>query len=421
MAETAAAPRHGHGLIEIDEARRLVLGHADRLEAEPVALADSVGRVLAVPANSDDDVPAFDNSAMDGFAVRAADTAGASPDSPVELRHSGESAAGSPATAGVEPGEAIEISTGAMMPEGADAVLRSEDADTEYDGGDGVVRVHAVVEPGLFIRRAGEDIAAGSTVIEPGTPIGPAEAGVLASIGLAEVSCTRRPRVAVLTTGDELREPGEALGPGEVRNSNAISVPALARAAGAEVIGVETVADDGAATEEALHRAMAADVAVVCGGVSVGRHDHVRPALERLGAAEVFWGVALRPGKPTWFGTAPGGGLVFGVPGNPVSTMICFHVFARLAIRAMLGAGDRDRSASAILEADLPAVPGRAHLARCSLELRDDGWHAHPAPAQGSHVLTSMLGADAIAILPSEDSGARAGDRVAIELLEAGL
>jgi molybdopterin molybdotransferase len=176
------------------------------------------------------------------------------------------------------------------------------------------------------------------------------------------------------------------------------------------------VPDDPAATREALERALAADVAVVCGGVSVGEHDHVRPALEELGAEQVFWGVALRPGKPTWFG-ARGQTLVFGLPGNPVSAMVTFQLFARPAIRTMLGASDPVEASTAILDEDYPKQPGRAHLVRCSLELRDDGWHATPTGAQGSHVLTSMLGADALAVIPTAAETVRAGERVAIEML----
>ena len=415
-------------LIEIDAAREAVLARARGLDPERVPVAETLGRILAEDVASADDVPGFDNSAMDGFAIRAADTAGASAEAPVRLRLAAESAAGRPADIALADGEAIAISTGAMVPAGADAVVRVEDTTTE----DGVVEVEVEVEPGRDIRRAGEDVRAGETVIEAGTEIGPAVVGVLASVGLAEVACARRPRVVVLTTGDELQPPGEPLRPGAIRNSNAHSVPALVARSGAELVAVELVPDDRAATEAALERALAADVAVVCGGVSVGEHDHVRPALAELGAEEVFWGVALRPGKPTWFGTipprssapppVPAGArrdvLVFGLPGNPVSAMVTFLLFARPAIRRMLGARDRRLAASAILDRDYPKPPGRAHLVRCRLELRDDGWHATPTKEQGSHVLTSMLGADALAILPTESAGVRAGERVAIEIID---
>jgi molybdopterin molybdotransferase len=254
-------------------------------------------------------------------------------------------------------------------------------------------------------------------VLEPGDEIGPAELGVIAAVGLASVACTRRPLVHVLTTGDELQPPGEPLRHGAIRNSNAHSVPPLAERAGAGLAAVETIGDDPSTTATALARALRADLAVVCGGVSVGAHDHIRPALAELGAEQVFWGVALRPGKPTWFGTAPRGSLIFGLPGNPVSAMVTFTLFARPAIRAMLGSRDERRRATAVFDEPYRKRPGRAHLVRCRLELRDDGWHATPTGPQGSHVLTSMLGADALAILPTESGDVAGGERVEIELL----
>jgi molybdopterin molybdotransferase len=399
-------------LIEIEDARRAVLERVSPLPAEEVPLASALGRVLAEDVTSADAVPGFDNSAMDGFAVRAADTGGASADAPARLALVDESRAGRPAERRLEAGQAIAISTGAMVPEGADAVVRVEDTSAS----DGAVDVLVGVEPGRDIRRAGEDIEPGEAVLSAGTEVGAAELGVLASVGKASVACARRPCVHVLTTGDELQPPGEPLRPGAIRNSNAHSVPPLAELAGAALVAVEMVADDPEATRGALERALDADVAVVCGGVSVGEHDHVRPALAELGAEEVFWGVALRPGKPTWFGTRDES-LVFGLPGNPVSAMVTFQLFVRPAIRAMLGASDLVQAATAILDEDYPKQPGRAHLVRCRLELRDDGWHARPTGAQGSHVLTSMLGADALAVIPTAAETMRAGERVTIEML----
>jgi molybdopterin molybdotransferase len=399
-------------LTEIEEARRLVLDRVAPLEAEPVALKDALGRVLAEPVTSADAVPGFDNSAMDGYAVRAADTAGAN--GGARLRVVDESRAGHPAQRRLAEGEAIAISTGAMVPEGADAVVRVEDT----DAGSQEVEIRVEVEVGRDIRRAGEDIAAGEAVLAAGDEIGPAEAGVLVSVGRGEVACARRPRVNLLTTGDELQEPGEPLRPGAIRNSNAYSVSGLIRRSGAVLGTVEMVPDDRDATAEALARALTGDVVVISGGVSVGPHDHVRPTLAALGAEEVFWGVALRPGKPTWFGVAPAGCLLFGLPGNPVSAMVTFLLFVRPAIRAMLGASPTQAErATAVLDSDYPKQPGRAHVVRCRLELRDDGWHATPTKDQGSHVLTSMLGADALAIIPATSGTVRSGDRVRIELL----
>ena len=393
-------------LIEIDVARELVLARATRGPAEQVAIEAALGRVLAEEIASADDVPGFDNSAMDGYAVRAADTPG-------RIRVVGESRAGAPFDREVEPGEAIRISTGAMLPGGADAVVRVEDT----DGGSDAVEVRTGVEAGRDIRRAAEDIAAGEVVLVPGAELGPAELGVLASVGIAEVVCARRPRVTVLTTGDELQEPGEPLRPGGIRNSNLHSVSALVRRAGAELAGAEIVRDTEPETRAALERGLESDITVVCGGVSVGEHDHVRPALEALGVEQVFWGVSLRPGKPTYFGVAPSGCLVFGLPGNPVSAMVTFVLFVRPAIRKIVGARDDAERSMAALDSEYPRLAARTQAVRCRLELRDDGWHAEPTKAQGSHVLTSMLGADALAIIPPGDGPQPAGARIEIELL----
>jgi molybdopterin molybdotransferase len=399
-------------LTEIDEARRLVLERVVPLESEPVAVAEALGRVLAEWVTSADPVPGFDNSAMDGYAVRAADTT-ASGGEPARLIVVGESRAGHPAGRPLAAGEAIAISTGAMLPAGADAVVRVEDTDAGAER----VEIRVAVQPGRDIRRAGEDIEEGEVVLAPGTEIGPAEAGVLVSVGRGEVACARRPRVTLLTTGDELQEPGEPLRPGAIRNSNAYSVAGLTERSGALLESVEIVPDDRETTEAALGRALSGEIAVISGGVSVGPHDHVRPALAALDAEEVFWGVALRPGKPTWFGVRDPT-LIFGLPGNPVSAMVTFLLFVRPAIRAMLGAAeDKARHTTAILDQDYPKQPGRAHLVRCRLELREDGWHARPTKDQGSHVLTSMLGADALAIIPTAAGGVAAGERVEIELL----
>ena len=398
--------------LEIDAARELVLARASPLGDEVVPVSEALGRVLAEDVTSADDVPGFDNSAMDGYAVRAADTRGTD-GAPVRLAVVGESRAGHPAEGELAAGEAIAISTGAMVPVGADAVVRVEDT----DGGAETVEVRVEVPPAKDIRRAGEDIEVGETVMSAGTEIGPAAAGVLTSIGRSEVSCAVRPRVTVLTTGDELQEPGEPLRPGAIRNSNLHSVSGLVRRSGAELVGAQIVRDQREATKDALAEGLAGDVVVICGGVSVGEHDHVRPAAAELGVEQVFWRVALRPGAPTYFGVAPGDKLVFGLPGNPVSAMVTFLLFARPAIRRMLGAGDERRRTRAVLAAEQPALAARSQLVRCRLELADGGWRAHPTGEQGSHVLTSMLGADGLAILPPADSPYPPGTPVEVELL----
>jgi molybdopterin molybdotransferase len=403
-------------LIEIDRARRLVLERVSPLAPEPVPLERALGRVLAEDVAATAPVPGFDNSAMDGFAVRAADVRDAGPRSPTVLGIVDESRAGHPAGSVLGPGEAIRISTGAMLPEGADAVVRVENTRAS----NGRVEVLVAAEPGHDIRRAGDDVSPGAQPISRGASLGPAELGVLASLGWARVACARRPRVAVVTTGDELTEPGEPLRAGGVRNANAYSVPSLVTRAGGELGLLEVARDDPVATRETLSRALDHDVAVVCGGVSVGEHDRVRPVLAELGAEQVFWGIALRPGKPTWFGLVPGGGLVFGLPGNPVSAIVTFVLLVRPALRGLAGGSPEGNRATAVLDEDYAKRPGRAHAVRCRLTLGDDGWHARPTGAQGSHVLTSMLDADALALIPSPSGGVRAGEPVEVELLPRG-
>jgi molybdopterin molybdotransferase len=399
--------------IEIEAARREVLARAPLMPVEEVGLGAALGRRLALDAVADSPFQPFDNSAMDGFALRAADVAGASAASSAVLRVVDESRAGHPAARAVGEGEAIAISTGAMLPGGADAVVRVED--TERDGGRVLVR--AAVAPGANLRRAGEDIGAGDTVVRAGAELGPAELGALATIGLDPVPVRRRPRVAVLTSGDELTPPGRPLGPGGIRDSNSRTVPALARLAGAEVVSVDWTPDEPEGTRAALGRALEADVAIVCGGVSVGEHDHVKAALAGLGAEQVFWRVALKPGGPTWFGTR-GETLAFGLPGNPVSVMVTFLAFVRPALIAMAGGDPATRRTRARLGADYEKPTDRAHAVRCRLELDERGWVAWPLPRQGSHVLTSMLAADALALVPADVARVAAGETVEVELLD---
>ena len=364
-------------LIEVEGARRLVADSVERLESERAALGDALGRVLAEDVTSAESVPGFDNSAMDGFAVKAVDTAGAAPGAPVRLKVVDESRAGRPAISGVRAGEAIRISTGAMLPEGADSIVRVEEASER----EGAVETEVRTEPGRDVRRAGDDIEPGDVVLRAGATIGPAELGVLASVGRDAANCARRPRVAVVTTGDELLDPSEPMTRGGVRNTNAWALPALARLAGAEPAGVGRTRDDPGVTREAIAAALAADVAVISGGVSVGEHDHVRTALAELGADQRFWGVALRPGRPTWFGVhgggpGAGGSLVFGLPGNPVSAVVTFLLFVRPALRMLQGADPvRDRT-TAILDSGYEKGPGGTHAVRVKLELAEDGWHA---------------------------------------------
>jgi molybdopterin molybdotransferase len=306
----------------------------------------------------------------------------------------------------------VTISTGAPVPAGADAVVPIERTE---QGDAGAVRLPDTT-PGANIRRAGEDLRAGDTVLRAGTQLGPAELGVLASLGLAEPPCARRPRVALLVTGDELAEPGTPLGAGQIYGSNDHALAAQAALAGGEVVLRERVPDDPGHTRAALDRALSADVVVISGGVSVGPHDHVKGALSELGAEQAFWGLRLKPGKPCWFGTREQA-LVFGLPGNPVSAMVTFQLLARPALRALLGADPAAPRAEAILGVAVPLNREREQAIRCRLLPDDGGWRAQPTGEQGSHRLTSMLGADALALIPPGEGELAAGERVEIEML----
>ncbi|HEV7529750.1 MAG TPA: gephyrin-like molybdotransferase Glp [Solirubrobacteraceae bacterium] len=400
-------------LVEIEDARHTVLEAVVPLASVAVELDGALGRVLDGDVAAEQALPAFDSSAMDGFAVRAADLAGVSGDEPVALRIVGESRAGRPATTAVSGGEAMAISTGAMIPAGADAIVRVE----QTRQSNGSVQVLQPVAAGADVRRAGDDVAAGATVMARGTTIGPAELAMLASLGRAQANCARRPRVSVLATGDELLAPGEPARAGAVRDSNSYAVGGLAQRAGAQVVRRATVGDDARRTAAAIAEAVAdSDVLVLCGGVSVGMHDHVRPSLQALGATQRFWGLALRPGHPTWFGTLENT-LVFGLPGNPVSAMVTFVLLVRPALRALQGATEANERVTAILDGGYHKPAGRTHALRCRVAAREDGWHARPTGPQGSHVLSSMLTADALAIVPSAVTDVPDGARVQIEPL----
>ncbi|UTI66448.1 molybdopterin molybdotransferase MoeA [Paraconexibacter antarcticus] len=391
-------------LLDVETARARVLAAVALLPAQTVPLSAALGRVLVADVRAGGDVPPFTNSAMDGFAIQAA-PAGR------RLRVAGESRAGTPSPVAVTGDTAVRISTGAMLPEGADAVIMVERTDEHEDG---TVTLEADVAPGQNVRGAGEDMRAGTVVLRAGTTIDAAAVGIAAGAHAGALACARRPRVAVLSTGDELVPPGSALGPGQIHNSNALTLVALATEAGGEALLPVHVPDSAAATRAAIAAALEhADVLVLSGGVSVGPHDHVKGALEACGVDEDFWRVALRPGKPTWFGTR-GEQLVFGLPGNPVSAMVTFLLFVRPALRALQGADPAARRVQAPLAEAVPRNEGRDELVRIHF---DDAGHAALTGPQGSHVLTSMRGADGLARIPAGPGELAAGTPVEIELL----
>jgi molybdopterin molybdotransferase len=394
------------GLIGIEQARAIVLGAVRPLGQETVAVQDALGRVLAEDVVAAGDVPGFACSAMDGYAVRSG---------PAErdLAVVGESRAGAPTDRAVQDGEAIRISTGAAVPPGADAVIRQEDVDER----DAAVHTLGAVAPDANIRHAGEDLRAGTKVLSAGTVLGPAELGAAVGAGAGELTVARQPLVAILCTGDELRAPGEPLGPGEIHNSNMPMLQALAVRSGALAPDPGRLPDSPAETEAGLASALArADVVVVSGGVSVGPHDHVKPALAALGVRELFWGIALQPGKPTWFGER-GGKLVFGLPGNPVSSVVTFILFVRPALAALQEMAQSRRPLEAQLGAPVQRNPAREQALRVRLERQDGNLFAIPNGPQGSHLVSSLVGADALAFIPAGEGELPAGASVALEHL----
>jgi molybdopterin molybdotransferase len=394
-------------LITVKEAQARVLAATRPLPSEQVSVDDALDRVLAQDVRAAADVPTFPSSAMDGFAIKAGPAART-------MTVVGESRAGRPAATALRDGEAIRISTGAAVPEGATSVIRQEDV---ADRGK-AIETQADTAVGSNIRDAGEDMQAGTTVLFPGATLGAAELGVAAAAGVGTLIVARRPRVSILCTGDELRAPGTPLGPGEIHNSNAPMLAALARHCGARADPARRLADDFDATEAGLAQALEhSDVVIVTGGVSVGPHDHVKPALASLGVAKQFWGVSLQPGKPTWFG-AQERKLVFGLPGNPVSAVVTFSLFARPALAALQGARhERPLDSEAVLGVAVPLSPAREQAVRVRLERSEGHTIAIPNGPQGSHIVTSLVGAQALALIPPGDGELGAGTRVALEHL----
>lgn len=414
-------------MISLDEARATVLAECVTLAARAVPLADARGCVLATAVVAPDDVPPFDNSAMDGFAVRAHDTRGASPDGPVVLRVVDTVAAGQAPSTAVEAGTAVRIMTGAPVPDGADAVVMVEATELVAGGVAGAERVavHAEVAAGQHLRRAGDDVTAGSVVLEPPTVLGAAHLGVLASVGADTVDVIPRPVVGVLSTGDELVEAGRPLAPGQIRDSNRVALCAAIELAGAVPVDLGLVADDEALVTAAIEQGVQrCDLLITSGGVSMGDFDYVKVVLDRLGAMR-WMQVAIRPAKPLAFGVVDGGDgrpvPVLGLPGNPVSSLVSFELFGRPALRRLAGWPEAAQVPAPVLAtagADLARRPdGKVHLVRVRTEAAPDGTlTVMPAAGQGSHQLAAMAGAQALAVLP-DGSGVLAGSQVEVLVL----
>ena len=402
-------------LVALDDVRAEILGAVTPLAPVAVDLADAHGLVLAADVVAGEDVPPFANTAMDGYAVRAADTAGATADAPARLRVVGELPAGRAPSTPVGTGEAIRIMTGAPMPAGADAVVMVER--TAPDGADGVL-VQVEVDDGLHVRAAGGDLTTGEVVFPAGTRLAAAHIGVLRSVGATTVQAFPRPRVGVLSTGDELVESGP-LEPGKIRDSNRPMLLALAREAGMEAVDLGRAPDDEDTITRMLEDALdRCDAVLTSGGVSVGDYDYVKAALERLGSLQ-WRQVAIKPAKPLAFGVVRDTPL-FGLPGNPVSSLVSFELFARPALRQLAGDPHRFRpEVVARAGADLSRRPdGKLHLDRVRVAWSDGGYVATRTGDQASNVLSATALANALALLEDGD-GVGAGDDVRVMLLDA--
>ena len=414
-------------MIPVEQALEMILEHIHVLEPEEKPLLDCLGQVLDTDIRAEDDIPAADNSAMDGFAVRAADTREAKPSAGVVLRVIDQVAAGYLSSRSVEPGTAIRIMTGATVPSGSDAVVPFEDTDEAVRSARGEELSHIGVfvpsRKGANIRRRGEDIERGEVAVGRGTILRPAEIGVIASIGRSRVPVIRRPVVAILSTGDELVDVDAPLSPGKIRDSNSYTSAALVTRYGGmpRILGIGR--DSVASLNDLLDHALDADLLITSGGVSLGDYDMVKNVLAQRGEIRL-WTIRMKPGKPSAFGVVNRGqdrpGLpLLGLPGNPVSSMITFEQFVRPAIRKMLGMKTLTKpSVRAIIDDDIVNSDGRRVYARVVVRKVGDGYRAKLTGPQGSGILSSMARANGLAIVPESVSMVRSGETVEVQMLD---
>ncbi len=395
-------------MIEYRQALGRILARAPLCPSERIPLADALGRILAVDIHARESIPPFHKAAMDGYAVRATDTVFPGGRAFVELPVTEDLPAGRISRRGLKPGQAARIMTGAALPRGADAVVMVEDT---KDVGPGV-HILRTVKKGENTGKAGEDVKKGETPLKKGMLVGPAEIGMLAALGSASVRVRRRPKVAVIATGDEIAEPGARKGPGHIWNSNGYSLLALARQAGADPVYQGIARDSRSALKGKIRKSEGADILVISGGVSVGDHDLVRDQLCDFGVEPVFWKVSVKPGKPVFFGVKRKQ-LVFGLPGNPTSAMVTFLFFVRPAIDKMLGQKTSEmRTGKAILDKGIDLKPGRTQFLRGRITSRGPLLRAALHPNQKSGVLKSMVESDILVIVPPKTSRLEKGQEV---------
>jgi molybdenum cofactor synthesis domain-containing protein len=392
-------------LIEYPEAERLVFESTPRLPVRETPLEEALGLALAQDLTATTDSPPFDNSAVDGYALRSEDAEDGRLFGVVD-----EAPAGRPAKRRVGEGEAIKIFTGGVIPDGADAVVMVENT----SGWGERFELKKVPSPGDNIRAAGEDTRKGDVILAAGTEVGAPEIALAATQGYGSLPVYRRPKVAVLSTGTELVEPGTRdLDPGEIFDSNSYAIVAAAREAGAEASRLYAASDEADTLRAAIVEALqTADVLVTSGGVSVGEKDLVKSTMLDLGVEQIFWGVKFKPGKPLFYGTR-GETRLFGLPGNPVSAVVCFDLFVRPALMGMMGREDRSRPRVPVyFERDIVNKFGRLHAMRVSLKKTEKGWLAESVGAQGSGLVSSLTKADALALVGPASEGIPAGEPV---------
>ena len=404
-------------MISFEDAQKIVLESVSALESVEMPILDTLGLVAAEDIASTEQIPPFDNSAMDGYALLADDIKGASAQNPVELKVLMDLPAGRHTGKPVGQGEAIRIMTGAPVPPGADTVVQVELTEKTTDSRVRILREH---EKGRNIRRAGEDIAIGQIVIRKGDDVSPAKIGVLASIGRTTLKVVRRPVVAILATGDELLDADEPLGPGKIRSSNSYTLVSQTRACGAESMYLGIARDTMEDVRSHFEKGLSADMIVSSGGVSVGDYDYVKDVLKELGVDLKFTKVAIKPGKPTVFGLF-GNKPVFGLPGNPVSSMVIFEEFVRPAILKLMGKRRLFRPViEGILDEDINKKPDRMHLIRAVTRREGSDYYVSTTGPQGSGILVSMDIANSLILFPRGTETLKRGERAAVQLITMG-
>ena len=401
-------------MIRVEKALEIILKTAPALSSEKAGITDSLDRVLAKDLYADIDIPPFDNSAMDGYAVYSTDVAGARQGNPVVLNVIEDLPAGAVAKQEIKNGDAIKIMTGAPIPERADSVIMLEKTQLE----DRKVKIFEGTRPGRNIRRAGEDIKKGELVLKKGQIIGPAQMGILASIGKEILEVVKMPRVSIIATGDELLEVGESIAPGKLRNSNSYSLYGQVKKAGGIPYNLGIVRDNKQDIRVKIEEGLDYDMLLISGGVSVGDYDYIKLVLSEMDAEIKFWKVAMRPGNPTVFGIINGKPL-FGLPGNPVSSMVCFEVFVRPAILKILGQNINSRKDvdAVLLEEDIKKKKGFRYFLRAQTEWKDGRYFARTTGPQGSGILKSMALANSLIILPEEEELVKKGTKVTVRFL----